>query len=158
MALFLAGKSNCAICGKPVAAAEERVLFPPFVANKRDPLFHLSDGVVHRACLDRDPLGAEALSRREEALAQSVPSARVCVMCSTVVTDPDDYFGTGFLGATASALGRFNYLHLHRSHFSGWSLASEFRGAVAAHLSLPGWEGPTVVFDPLPRWARSAPR
>lgn len=154
MALFLAGKSKCAICGKPVAASEERVLFPPFVANKRDPLFYLNDGVAHRACLDGDPLGAEALRGREEALAQSVPSARVCVVCSTVVTDPDDYFGTGFLGANSSALGRFNYVHLHRSHFSGWSLAPEFRSAVAEHLLLPGWEGPTVVFDPLPRWAR----
>lgn len=158
MALFFAGKSRCAVCGRVVEADAGPVLFPAFVTNSKDPLAAFHDAVVHESCLDRHPLGREALRRRDEVIARCAPAARRCVVCGQVITNPDDYFGTGYLGPESSPVGAFNYLHLHRSHFLQWAGADEFRSRLAAYVESDEWNGPSVIFDPLPRFvAKGSP-
>lgn len=155
MAFFFAGKSKCAICGRIVVASEEFMLFPAFVMNKLDPMARFNDAIVHCACLEMDDAGAKAVSCRDEALARSSPSARICAVCEKVITEPDDYFGTGYLAPEFTPIGRFNYIHLHRSHFPKWAYHEDFQSAIEEHVSSIAWEGPVVAFDPLPRWIRA---
>lgn len=152
MALFFAGKSKCALCERIIAASEDFTLFPAFVMNKLDPMARFSDVIVHCACLEMDDAGAEAVACRDEALARSSPSARICVVCKTVITEPDEYFGSGYLAPEITPVGRFNYIHLHRSHFPEWAHHEDFQRAIEEHVSSVAWDGPVVVFDPLPRW------
>lgn len=152
MALFFSGKTPCAICGKPVHAADDPVLFPPFVQNRRDPLLVFSDAVVHQACLDAHPHGDDALRRVRQILAHTGPGKRRCEVCGEQITDPDDYFGTSYLAPDSAPVSEFNYIQLHRTHFPQWERADDFRRAVDAYLSSDAWDGPTVVFDPLPRF------
>ena len=80
------------------------------------------------------------------------PGSRQCVVCGEEILDPDDYFGTGYLAPEASPVGEFNFLHLHRSHFHAWSRAAEFRKDVSAFMASNEWDGPSIVFDPDPRF------
>jgi hypothetical protein len=41
---------------KVLAKADDIASFPPFVANKRDPLSRFSDAAFHRSCLERGGL------------------------------------------------------------------------------------------------------
>lgn len=51
MALFVPGKTPCAVCGCPVVMSSEAVLFPAFLrAGHR--LHRFSDGVFHSTCFD----------------------------------------------------------------------------------------------------------
>jgi hypothetical protein len=77
MALFIPG-AICPICEKPIGSASEIVMFPPFVANRLEPLFVFSDAVVHADCLAGHPLAAQAMKLREEAGRSSQPRNRVC--------------------------------------------------------------------------------
>jgi hypothetical protein len=157
VALFFSGKTICAICGKPVHDTEDPVLFPPFVPNRRDLLLVFNDAVVHRACLEAHPRGDEAVHRIRQIQVQTGPGKRKCVVCSQQILDPDDYFGTAYLAPDGTRVGQFNYLHVHRSHFAQWERADDFRRAVEAYVSSDAWDGPTIVFDPLPRFLPKRP-
>lgn len=157
MAIFVAGML-CVVCREPIQTADECVIFPPFVANRNDPLVVFHDGVVHRACLQDHPLGGDAVRRSNEVVERGAPAARQCAVCLDVITNPDDYFGTGYLADPGSdPVAEFNYLHLHLSHFLRWDRAEEFRHCVEAFISSPHWDGSQVIFDPLPRWVRADP-
>ena len=78
---------------------------------------------------------------------------------SAEVTEPDDCFGTGFLsGDPGNPVAKFNYIHLHRSHFAQWASAGEFRAALESFLASDEWEGPKIEFDPMPKWTRPRER
>jgi len=154
MAIFIPG-TICPLCGRPIQKDDDPVLFPAFVANCLDPLVLFHDAVVHRVCLDSHSLGREATRRSQEVIARCGPGERKCVVCGKEITDPDDFFGTGYLAPEYSPIGDFNYLHLHRSHFIDWSRASEFRDKMSAFLASTEWEGPSIVFDPLPMFVSS---
>lgn len=153
MALIILGKSLCSICRKPLMEDDEIVSFPPFAANRRDPLHRFSDAAFHRVCFAAEPLAESAIRRSEEVRAAGGPGDRRCVICGEQIKDPDDYFGTGFLTDDPSnPVFEFNYLQLHRSHFPRWDRATEFRRSVETFIASDLWEGPQIKFDPLPRW------
>jgi hypothetical protein len=120
MALLVRGSTKCRICGKVIAAGDRAILFEPFLANERDPLFFFSDGAFHKACIDAYSDGAAARERAAEVHEHSRPESRICVVCGEVIRDPDDYLGFGFLTVSEVAASRFNYVHLHRSHIGRW--------------------------------------
>ncbi len=54
MALFVAGKSQCGLCGQLIERREDVVGMPPFLgAGHR--LSRYSDAVFHKACFDQSP-------------------------------------------------------------------------------------------------------
>ncbi len=144
---------ECQICGRPAGDGPDVVLFPPFVADAGDPLYRFNDGVFHRGCLESDPDGVRALSIIDAVLAAGRPDARVCAVCGEMIGDPDDYFGTGLLTTDPrSPLHAFNFMHLHRSHWTRWSRREEFRQALE-EATRAGWLGPEFVLeDGRPRW------
>jgi hypothetical protein len=154
MALFFPGMT-CPLCHKPMDSKNDVIMFSPFVANRRDPLYFFSDIVMHRACFDRHDLAEAALQRSHEVYKSSGPGNRRCVVCGNEITDPDDYFGAGHLADDATdPLWSFNYVQLHRSHFKQWERASEFQKLAEKMIASPRWDGPHIVFDPAPVWKR----
>ena len=154
MAIFTPGMT-CPICGKQMLRTDEVVMFAPFVPNKRDPLYLFSDGVFHRACFDRHPLSEQATKYGNEAQDLHLPRNRVCIECNQVITDPEDYFSTGYLTKDrASSAFAFNYLQFHKQHFEKWDRASKFRRVIEALIDSEEWNGPRVIFEPFPTWER----
>jgi hypothetical protein len=146
MALFMPGMP-CAFCGHGMLRRYDIVMFPPFVANAKDPLIAFSDGVFHRACFERHPLADRARRRRDEATAMLAPDKRICVVCGDRIRNPDDYFTLGFLTDDAtSPLFEFNYLRAHRSHLSSWPRYAELRRLVEQFELSAAWDGPRAVF------------
>lgn len=144
---------KCRFCGLPMEANEEIVLFAPFVANRRDPLFVISDGVFHRNCFKRHPLANQAIQRQENVLKLGGYERLRCIVCNERITNPDDYFCVGFLtDDIGKPIFKFNYLQFHLSHFTMWADAAEFQRLVTEFLSSDAWEGPQLKFAPLPIW------
>jgi hypothetical protein len=142
MAILLIGKTTCPICGKVIEEGDEAVLFPHIILNELDPLYALSDGACHSACVSADPLGRAMLAAAEEYYKKAGPGKRACVVCGNQVLDPDDYLLIGYLGdSSTEPLGRFNYTHLHKSRIRDWKQADEFLGLARAAVSSGQWQG-----------------
>lgn len=153
MSVIILGQTRCAICAEILQKGDKIVSFSPFVTNRRDRLYRFSDSAFHRDCFDRDPLAAAASQRSEEVRRRGELGQRRCIVCGEQIVVPDDYFGVGFLtDETTSPLHKFNYFHIHRSHFNEWEHAKDFQSRIEAFQSSEAWEGPMVTFDPLPSW------
>jgi len=158
MAIFVPG-AICRICGARMTRNDEIVAFPPFVPNKRDPLYFFSDGVFHRRCFDNHPLSKQAAAFGSLAEERGLPQNRICIVCGETISNPDDYFSTGYITSDRkSPAFAFNYFQFHRRHFEEWGQASEFRRAIDSLTNSMGWDGPRVAFTPLPAWCWGASR
>jgi DNA-directed RNA polymerase subunit N (RpoN/RPB10) len=141
MATFIPGM-RCAISGRVIGSASEAVAFPPFVANESDPLYIFSDAVIHADVFRTHALAADAQSRLEEARQRTAPSNRRCFICGQLITDPDNYFGLGYLvESRASPLSRFNYAHFHRSCLATWQGLPELIADIEQLDSSGAWKG-----------------
>lgn len=153
MALVVLGTTKCALCGKVLDEESGAVLFPPMFVNRLSRLHVLNDAAVHQTCLDSYPGGDAAKRLLDAYLDRRTSSARTCSVCHGPIADPDDHFGTGLLFEDASSpLFALNFLEFHRSHFGLWEHSAAFKEAALALQGSPSWDGPCVVFDPLPRW------
>ena len=149
MAMFVPGMV-CSICGKPMEEADKVVMFPPFVANRIDPLYQFSDSVFHAVCFGSHPLAKRASEIVETMQQRLQPGRRFCAACGEPILDPDDYFTSGYLtGDPNNRLFEYNYIQLHRSHLGEWSEFSEFRRLVEEYQSSDEWEGPRLSLVPL---------
>lgn len=156
MALFVPGML-CRLCGQPMTAEHEIVMFRPFVPNERDPLFQFSDVVLHASCFRQHPLSEKAVKLHERAIQSSRPGNRVCIVCGQAILAPDDYFGAGLVSSNpASPLFEFNFVQLHCSHLSQWDRFEDFRRLVSRIQDSDAWEGPRIAFGSPPhrdlRW------
>ncbi len=150
MAVFVPG-TPCPLCGKPMAAPSEVIMFRPFVADRWNPLFVFSDTTLHTSCFARHPLSEEATKWHDEAAHRSKANERVCEVCSKPVLDPDDYFGTGLLTHDpANPLYEINFVHLHRSHAGSWERLGELRRRMEKAHASGAWQGPRLVFGTTP--------
>ena len=75
MALFLAGKTCCAICGRVIARAEDAVATQAFLRSSH-PFARYSDAAFHRDCFERSPdrPQVEALMARWKEVMRQAPS------------------------------------------------------------------------------------
>jgi hypothetical protein len=128
-----------------MADTSEVIGFPAFIANKKDPLQIFSDGAFHRQCVDRHPL-AGALTRRYEAwLASNRPAARICRASGTLITDPDDYIGLGFLvESPVHELYPFNWAHFSRRALQEWPQRDYLLAAIERLATSSEWEGESL--------------
>ena len=126
MAMLIGGRTTCFICKQPITDPNGAGGFPPFVENELDPLFIFNDSVFHHHCLERHPLGRQALSRFREFEAANPPGDRVCTVCGQLITDPDEFFSLGRLvGDAAHPLHRHNYARIHKSCLVRWEPLDE---------------------------------
>jgi hypothetical protein len=65
MALFIAGKSECELCGQVIAKGEDVVGTPHFIPDPSDPLWRFSDAPLHKKCFDAWEHRDEFLARYE---------------------------------------------------------------------------------------------
>ena len=142
MAILLRGKTTCPICGSVIDEGDEATLFPHLILNELDPLYALSDGACHSACVNNDAVGRAMLAAAEEYYKWAGPGKRACVVCGNQVLDQDDYLLIGYLGDPATEpLAKFNYTHLHKSHVRDWNQADEFLAIARAALAAGRWRG-----------------
>lgn len=150
MAIFVPGMP-CPLCGMPVGRADEVIAFPPFIADRSDPLFLFSDAAMHATCFTQHRLAKEATEWHAEVRRRGLVSNSVCAACGNRILDPDDYFGTGLLARDPSnPLHEFNFVHLHRSHAGTWNRFDEFRRRMARADASGAWQGPRLVFGAKP--------
>jgi len=141
MAIFVPG-TPCTICGRPVSATEERVLFPAFTANEADPLHVFSDSVVHSKCFYEHPLARDAEVRVSEFISSTGPGAKVCEICKAPISDPDDYFGMGFLTADRlNPLYPWNYARFHKHCLAAWNELPRIIEMAQEELRTGRWRG-----------------
>jgi len=147
MAIFVPGMP-CSLCQRPITATDDVVMFSPFVADCSDPLSVFSDAIAHTSCFVQHPLSTEATKWHDEATRQRESAARVCVVCTKPIADPDDYFGTGLLSRDpATPLFDFNHVHLHRSHAARWIRFEELRRLMDNAQASGSWQGPALVIN-----------
>lgn len=121
MALLIRGETTCPICGKVIEEGQPIRAFSAFVADATDELSFFSDAAFHEACFMRHPLSRKADHRWTELVRRTGPGNRFCGVCGREITDPDDYFATGYLtGDENSPLYPYNYTQFHRSHLRQW--------------------------------------
>jgi hypothetical protein len=150
MAISLAGKTSCAICGSAIERGDEAVLFPQVILNEKDPLHALSDASCHAACASADPRGQAMLAAADAHSTNTGPGKRACAACGGEIVDPDDYLLIAWLAdPSTDPLGRFNYTHLHASHIRDWKQAEEFLVLAKAAVEEGRWQG-----DALPKLVR----
>jgi hypothetical protein len=123
------------------------MLFSPFVLNTGDPLHIFSDAALHRDCVIKHPLGKKAIDMHEQVLQRlGDVKSRLCSACGQSITDPDDYFTTGYLVSDpVHPLFAFNFVQLHKSHLSGWPRTVELRRLLAEERRTGNWQGPDVL-------------
>jgi hypothetical protein len=151
MAILLAGKTSCAICGNVIERGDEAVLFPHVVLNEKDPLHALSDASCHAACVTADARGQAMLAAADAYAKNTGPGKRACAACGGEIVDPDDYILIAWLAdPSADPLGKFNYTHLHTSHLRDWKEVNAFLALAKAAIEGGRWQGdalPKLVGD-----------
>ncbi len=143
MALYVEGV-RCAVCNKPVSKVQEMVLFPSFVANKKDPLYIFNDAVCHSHCFDSHPLSNSARTIYDKTVRMS--KTHNCVLCKNEIDRPDEYFCTGYIiDDESNPLFEYNFLQFHRSCLFNWSRFEEFRYLVEKYQISDKWEGLPIL-------------
>lgn len=120
MALVILGQSECVLCRQTINDDSDFIGMPAFAFDSSDEHFLFNDAAVHRTCFERYPRRAALERRVAEAIENTRPSARRCVVCGEVVTDPDDHLRVPRLTNDEDPGARFNNLHFHKSHVSRW--------------------------------------
>lgn len=144
MAVFIAGM-KCPLCGLSIVREDRRRMFPPFVRNRRDPLYVFHDARVHGDCLSRHPRKGEVevVMRLRESARES---PRTCAACHEPILLSRDGFSTEYLTSDeASPMFEFNYVNLPRAHFSRWPRWSEFAHLAATLQASEAWDGGAIV-------------
>ena len=119
MAIYVSGQP-CVICGHSITADDQRVLFPPFTTNDRDPMLRFSDAIVHQSCLVKYP-DLERLKRRVADFDQARTNRRKeCSVCSKAIVNPDDFFTLGYLGDDET-VKNWNYATFHVGCLPLWA-------------------------------------
>jgi hypothetical protein len=135
MGIFVTGM-NCRLCGKPVTSKDETTSTAAFVQNEADPLWELSGGLFHVRCFQGHPLAQKAEARYQQFLELTGPGKRVCLVCSSEITNPDEYLPVGFLSeVSGDPLAIYNYAQFHRSCLPKWQDRARLKQLLTAAIS-----------------------
>lgn len=142
MALILRGKTRCALCKEVLEKKQEIRAFPPFVANRLDPLYVLNDAAVHKACFHNFELGERAVEilHRVRLLFEN----RSCIICEQMLDSPVELFTTGYLSASGD-LAAFNFIQMHQTCIAEWTDRVAFEAALDAALAEASFENEYTV-------------
>jgi len=144
MALFLLGMP-CAVCKTPIVKGEQVGGFSAFLSNPKDPSYMFSDAVFHVRCFERHPLAARTRRIHAEVAEKLGSGHRHCVVCGVEITDPDDYFTTGFLTDDIDSPGyAVNYVQAHKSHLRRWKQFDDFERRIREFERSEIWGGGTI--------------
>lgn len=96
------------------------IMFPPFVANLKDPVYFFNDEAFHDACFQTHPLANRALALRE--LFEAATANRLCHISQKPVSAPE---GGIFIPLITSdeneELYKFDFMCFDRNNISNWN-------------------------------------
>jgi len=146
MSIIIDGKSHCAVCRKVIRAGERLVAFSAFVLNEKDPLWQFSDEAFHESCFLSQPRAQQAKRCYELLKDECGPERRICRECGGLITNPDDYFCTGYLTDEPSdLLYQFNRVQLHQRCVSRWRGLSPLYSTLRDYQETGRWTGKAAV-------------
>ena len=121
MAIILKGKTTCTLCGNRLEEGQELVSFPPFVANEFGSAVDILRWRLSCRMLSQtSSLGTQRLDTRRSQNAAAL-GIRVCIVCKSEITNPDDYLSLGYLVADKThPLYRYNCAQIHYSCLHKW--------------------------------------
>jgi len=120
MPIVVLGKTLCPVCEQALKDGQEIIAFPPLVSNENDPLHQINDVAFHADCFASHPL-AERAERRLAEWEAKRSQGRICGICATSISDPDDYVGfMHFTDDRNHPLFELNYEEFHRSCLKRW--------------------------------------
>jgi hypothetical protein len=127
MAILILGKSICPLCNQVIKENDDIVMFSPFVSNKKDDLWFISDAVVHKNCRHKIPILERAINLHKEKEYSTLIENRLCNVCGEKVDNLEDYLTIGCISSDKdSDLYQFNFLNFHTSHVQYWKDLKKF--------------------------------
>ena len=160
MVAIVQGRTVCRLCGNVLVPSEEGDIrlvgglrglkrpvevLPYEVFDSFDRLHRIGGGSVHTDCLDASGLGDIARLM----LAKHVAGASMlCPVCGLPTTPSDALTIRCVTSDEGSALFAANYVSVHGSCFSRWSLGASLEALCAD----PRWVGPRIVHVPRLGW------
>jgi hypothetical protein len=119
--------------------------FRPFSSNRNDPLWPLSDAVVHATCLRRDPRCKQVRARVAAQQARMPFWPPPCALCSLPITRMEDHFPfPHFSDDPNTALSLHNYWQLHRECVARWPERARVTRQIEQLQESGAWEGDTL--------------
>lgn len=141
MALLVYG-TLCPLCGEPMIEGQKLRVFSPFVANEADPLWGFSDRAFHEDCFRRHPLADRVERRWRETTKHRSPERRICILCKSIINNPNEYISFGHLTEdTSNPLHRLNFAAFHRACLSNWSDISYIYSLATMQITSGLWKG-----------------
>jgi hypothetical protein len=144
MSILIRGSSRCPFCGDVIAADDEAMLFPVFVANELDSAWAFDDIAAHSKCVFEHPLGRHATKLLNEYEDAMQSRTRRCEVCGEVIVNPDDYLMIVRLGDVDDPLHGLSFTELHTSHLSRWPYASSVLTELEGRRQAGTWAGRAV--------------
>ncbi len=136
----MTGASVCPLCNKVIEEQESIVMFPPFVQNVKDPFYVFNDVGVHFSCIERHPLGKQALIYRDDFIFKTRPQNRLCEIGGNKIDSPDDYLFIDLLTSNPKEkLGKFNFMTIDKKNISKWVDRDEFLNLAMKFINEGKW-------------------
>jgi hypothetical protein len=141
MAVFIAGRTTCPLCGLLVQESDEAINFPPLFLNAHHDVFEISDSVVHRSCLERRSYSQLAQAKLA-AYNDRRGSTKLCKICGRVISNPDDYFSTGPLSDDqGEEIARLDWFEAHSGCLRSWDGTPQLIDDLRHAARSDDWEG-----------------
>lgn len=116
MAIFLSG-IKCEICKKNILQKDEKIMFPSFVLNEKDPIYFFNDSTFHRKCFFNYRMSGQAMLMYDE-LKRRTKKTKECCICKKEITDPENYIFFGcFSSNYDQELSKYNFTMYHKTCF-----------------------------------------
>ena len=78
MAIFLSG-IKCEICKKNILQKDEKIMFPSFVLNEKDPIYFFNDSTFHRKCFFNYRMSGQAMLMYDELKRRTKKTKECCI-------------------------------------------------------------------------------
>jgi hypothetical protein len=141
MAIVILSSSECPPCGKVHHSRADLYLFPPLVANTHDPLYLFGDAAVHFSCLEKHPLGQQAMHYSDKLQKASAPENRICDITGETITDMHNRISFGIFTSDANEpLHQFNFLKMDKQHISRWPDRHRFIEIAMRYIEEGKWK------------------
>jgi hypothetical protein len=127
MSINIENTVNCALCNKPINSTDKSLSFPNLTSNIIDPLYLISDNLVHEKCFDtfKFKIIVEELLDELEKKRPSLES--ICIIDNKIINNPKDIIFFGLLTSDKSEkLYSFNFTVISKLNLLEWENKNYF--------------------------------
>lgn len=142
MAIFIEKSTRCPLCSGIIEYISEAVAFPAMAWNELDPLWPISDAVVHTSCLRSHGLLYASENRQRAVHSATGPGKRPCKLCRQQIATPEEHITLGHLtDDESSPLHAFNLAQFHRSCLERSAELPKLISDLTAYNASGKWRG-----------------